>query len=85
MRRSIDDALDAHPGDADDEEKAPVFWKVGLHDDCEGCADLRVDVVLEEQGRPGEGVSAHLDPAGARRLRRALADALRELGEDPGA
>lgn len=83
MRRSIDDAVDAHPAD-DDEEKAPVFWKVGILDDCEACADLRVELVVEEVGRHGQGTTAHLDVPGARRLRVALADALRELGEDPG-
>lgn len=57
---------------------------VGLADDCDGCGDLRVNVTLEDLGRPGTGVIAHLAPAGARRLRRALADALRELGEDTG-
>jgi hypothetical protein len=82
MRRSIDDARDDHP--AGDEERPPASWMVGMADDCEGCDDLRVVVTLEEVGRAGTGVVAHLSPAGARRMRAALADALRELGEDPG-
>jgi hypothetical protein len=43
-----------------------------------------VVLTLEEAGRAGEGVVAHLAPMNARRLRVALADALREIGEDPG-
>lgn len=82
MRRSIDDALDDHP-DGDD-ERPPASWAVGMSDDCEGCGDLRVVLTLEERGRPGQGVVAHLEPATARRLRRALAAALAELGEDAG-
>jgi hypothetical protein len=42
------------------------------------------DVPTEEVGRHGAGLVAHLRPASARRLRVALRDALRELGEDPG-
>ena len=57
---------------------------VQLTDDCDACGDLRVLLTLEDQGGAGSGVVAHLDPAGARRLRAAIADALREVGEDPG-
>ncbi|MEO5679456.1 MAG: hypothetical protein ABIS47_07295, partial [Acidimicrobiales bacterium] len=74
MRRSIDDALDDHPEGGD--ERPPASWAVGMSDDCEGCGDLRVVLTLEERGRPGQGVVAHLAPATARRLRRALAAAL---------
>jgi hypothetical protein len=86
MRRSIDDASDAHPssGGADDDDKVPVSWMVQLADDCEACDDLRVVLTLEEVGGAGTGIVAHLDAAGARRLRVAVADALREIGEDPG-
>ena len=52
-------------------------------DDCDECGDLRVELTLEESGRPGAGVVAHLAPGTVRRLRAALAQALRELGE-PG-
>jgi hypothetical protein len=85
MRRSIDDALDDHP--ADDDERPPVSWAVALSDDCEACGDgeLRVVLTLEESGRAGLGIVAHLAPETARRLRRAIADALREIGEPPGA
>ena len=83
MRRSIDDAVDAHP--PGDEDKPPAFWLVQLTDDCEHCGDLRVTLTLEDVGGAGRGIVAHLDPAGGRRLRVALRDALREVGEDPGA
>ncbi|MCU1483955.1 MAG: hypothetical protein JWN67_701 [Actinomycetia bacterium] len=84
MRRSIDDAADAHP--AGDEDKPPASWMVQLLDDCEPCGDgeLRVALTVEDLGGAGLGVVAHLDPNGARRLRGAIADALREIGEDAG-
>jgi hypothetical protein len=82
MRRSIADARDDHP--EGDEERPPVSWAVALSDDCEGCGEgePRVVLTLEEIGRAGTGVVAHLAPASARRLRTALTDALRELGVD---
>ena len=82
MRRSIDDAADAHP--AGDPEKPPSSWMVQLLDDCDACGDLRVSLTVEEVGGAGLGIVAHLDPAGARRLRAAVADALKEVGEEPG-
>ena len=82
MRRSIDDAADAHP--AGDDDKPPASWMVQLLDDCDPCGDLRVSLTVEDLGGAGLGVVAHLDADGARRLRVALADALREVGEDPG-
>lgn len=82
MRRSIDDAHDDHP--EGDDERPPASWAVALADDCEGCGDLRVVLTVEEMGRAGTGVVAHLAPDTARRLRFAVAAALRELGEDPG-
>lgn len=84
MRRSIDDAVDDHP--ADDEERPGVSWAVALSDDCEGCGDgeLRVVLTVEERGRAGTGLVAHLAPATARRLRAALAAALTEIGEPTG-
>jgi hypothetical protein len=84
MRRSIDDAADAHP--AGDEDKPTASWMVQLLDDCEACGDaeLRVALTVEDLGGAGLGVVAHLDPDGARRLRGALADALKEIGELPG-
>jgi hypothetical protein len=85
MRRSIADALDDHP--EGDDERAPVSWAVSLSDDCDGCGigELRVVLMLEEAGRKGTGLAAHLAPDTARRLRGALAAALREIGEEPGA
>jgi hypothetical protein len=81
MRRSIDDALDDHP--PDDDERPPVSWAVALADDCDACGlgELRVVLTVEESGRAGAGLVGHLSPATARRLRAALADALREIGE----
>jgi hypothetical protein len=81
VRKSIDFALDDHP---DGGERPPTAWMVAVLDDCDECDDLRLEVTLEEQGRAGEGVLAHLAPASARRLRGAIAAALREIGEDPG-
>jgi hypothetical protein len=82
VRRSIDDALDDHP--ADDDERPPVSWAIAASDDCDACGpgEPRVVLTLEESGRAGYGVVAHLAPATARRLRTAIGDALREIGED---
>jgi hypothetical protein len=41
----------------------------------------RVVLTVEPLGANGEGLVAHLAPDNARRLRKALADALREVGE----
>lgn len=83
MKKSIDYAFDDHP--EDDEERPRISWSVAVLDDCEGCEDLRVELVVEEEGGSGAGLVGHLAPATARRLRAALAAALREVGEDPGA
>lgn len=82
MKQSIDYSLDDHPDGDDDRPRAS--WSVALFDDCDGCDDLRVELTLEEAGRPGAGVIAHLAPETARRLRAAVAAALREMGEPPG-
>ena len=71
--------MDDHP--PDDDDRPPVSWAVSLSDDCDGCADLRVVLTMEEVGRAGEGLVAHLAPVTARRLRVALAAALAEIGE----
>jgi hypothetical protein len=83
MRRSIDDSTDDHPADEDD--RPPASWAVAVIDDCEACGEgeLRIALTLEEVGRSGLGLVAHLAPANARRLRVALAAALREIGEAP--
>jgi hypothetical protein len=81
VRKFIDEGADDHPSD---EDKAAMNWVVAVNDDCVGCNDLRVVVTVEERDRKGTGLVAHLGADGARRLRAAVATALRELGEDPG-
>jgi hypothetical protein len=83
MKKLADYGEDDHP--PGDPERARAAWAVALLDDCEGCNDLRVELTLEEAGQAGRGMVAHLAPATARRLRAALATALREMGEAPGA
>ena len=86
MRRSIDD----HPftpeelPEGDDDEFQQVSWAVAISDDYED-AEPRIVLTMEEVGRPGAGLIAHLPPGVARRLRVAIRDGLREIGEDPGA
>jgi hypothetical protein len=85
VRRSIDDhpfTLDELPPGDDDLQR--LSWAVAISDDYDD-AEPRVVLTLEEVGRAGTGLVAHLPPAIARRLRVALRDALREIGEDPGA
>jgi hypothetical protein len=81
MKKSIDFSFDDHP---DDDDKSRVAWAVAVVDDCDGCAGVRVEVTVEDEGGNGTGVTGHLAPATARRLRAALASALRQVGEDPG-
>lgn len=85
MKRSIDDhpasAADIPPGWEDD--LAPVSWAIQISDDYDD-AEPRVILSVEEVGRPAEGLVAHLSSDHARRLRVAIRDALREIGEDPG-
>lgn len=79
MRRSIDDLpLTELPPGADDD--APVSWAVAVCDDYDD-ASPRVVLTVEEIGRAGAGLVAHLEPDHARRLRTALRDALREIGQ----
>ena len=85
MRRSIDDHPatrgDLRPGLED--ELAPVSWAVAISDDYDD-AEPRVVLTVEEVGNPGAGLIVHLTPGIARRLRVALRDALREVGEPTG-
>jgi hypothetical protein len=84
MRRSIDDypfSEDDLPPGADD--AARLSWAVAISDDYDD-AEPRVVLTVEEVGRAGEGLVAHLNADQTRRLRGALRDALREIGEDPG-
>ena len=83
MRRSIDD----HPFDpsadpvvADDPDLQPVSWAVAISDDYDD-AEPRVVLTVEEVGHAGAGLVTHLSPTVARRLRVAIADALKEIGE----
>lgn len=83
MRRSIDDDQVPVPPTDDDTDLAPVNWAVGIADDYDD-ATPRLQLTVEEVGAAGTGLVAHLDPDRARRLRLALASALKEIGEDPG-
>jgi len=85
MRRSIDDHPGPAGGDAPglDDDLAPVAWAVAISDDYDD-AQPRVVLTVEAVGRAGEGLAVHLSPELARRLRTALRDALREIGEEPG-
>jgi hypothetical protein len=82
MKKLSDYGRDDHP--EGDPERAQLAWTVALLDDCDECDDLRVELTLEEVGRPGTGLVGHLAPATARQLRAALGRALREMGEAPG-
>jgi hypothetical protein len=85
VRRSIDDhpfALDELP--PSEEDLQHLSWAVAISDDYDD-SEPRVVLTVEEVGNPGAGLIAHLSPTLARRLRVALRDALREIGEDPGA
>lgn len=84
MRRSIDDYPFTEadvPDGADDAMR--ISWAVAISDDYDD-TEPRVVLTVEEVGRAGQGLVAHLAPDHARRLRIALRDALREIGEDPG-
>ena len=84
MRRSIDDqpiTVDMLPPGVDD--ATPVSWAVSLCDDYDD-AMPRVVLTVEDLGRPGTGLVAHLSADSARRLRGAIHDALREAGEEVG-
>ena len=81
MRRSIDDqplTFADLPSGADD--VAELSWAVAICDDYDD-ATAHVVLTVEQLGRAGEGLAAHLAPAHARRLVHALSDALREIGE----
>lgn len=81
MRRSIDDqplTLAELPKGSDD--VAEVSWAVAICDDYDD-ASPHVVVTMEALGHAGEGLAAHLSPDHARRLVRAISDALREIGE----
>ena len=81
MRRSID-VVQIELGDMPEgmDDVTPLSWTVAVSDDYDD-ADPRVQLTVERIGEAGEGLVAHLSPTNARRLRQALADALREVGE----
>ena len=84
MRRSIDDyPFDPadYPPSYEEDELTPISWAVAIADDYDD-AEPRVVLTVEEVGAAGTGLVAHLSPAIARRLRIALRDALREIGEE---
>jgi hypothetical protein len=60
-----------------------VSWSVAICDDYDD-SEPRVVLTVEELGHAGAGLVAHLSPDHARRLRTALHDALREIGQPPG-
>ncbi len=80
MKKLIEYGRDDHP-EGEDSDKSQVAWVVAIMDDCGECADVRVELTVEEVGRAGYGQIAHLSAEGARRLRAALAKALKELGQ----
>ena len=81
MRKSIDfGLLDAPPSD---DELPAMSWIVGVADVFDDAVP-RVFVVAEQQGRNGYGQTLYLGEDDARRLRAALATALREFGAAPG-
>lgn len=87
MRRSIDDyPFDPadYPPHYEEDDLTAISWGVAISDDYDD-AEPRVVLTVEEVGAAGTGLVAHLSPTIARRLRVALHDALREVGEDPGA
>ena len=84
MRRSIDDQpiteSELPPGD---EDAMPVSWAIAISDDYDD-AQPRVVLTVEAIGNAGAGLVAHLSPDNARRLRAAIHDALKEVGEPAG-
>ena len=78
VKKLADYGRDDHPGD--DPDRAQAAWTVSALDDCDPCGDVRVELTLEEVGRPGGGLAAHLAPQTAKRVVAALNLALRDLG-----
>jgi len=80
MRRSID-VVQINASDMPEglDDATPVAWTVAISDDYDD-AEPRVQLTVEPLGGAGEGLVAHLAPDNARRLRKALADALHEIG-----
>ncbi len=86
MRRSIDDyPFDAadYPPEYEDDELTPISWGIAISDDYDD-GEPRIVLTVEEVGKAGAGLVGHLSPAIARRLRVAIRDGLREIGESDG-
>ena len=79
MKKLVDYGVDDHP--AGDPERVQISWIVAVLDDCEECADPRIELTMEEIEKKGTGLVGHFSPVTVRRLRTALATALREIGE----
>ena len=79
MRQSVDFAWDDHP--EGDDERLRSSWIVLISETCDACDAARVELVVEEDGHRGQGLGLHLAPPTVRRLRAALAKALRDIGE----
>jgi hypothetical protein len=82
MKKLIEYGTDDHP--VDDPERVQINWIINVLDDCDECGDPRIEMTFEEAGAPGTGLVGHFSPDTVRRLRATLANALREIGEDPG-
>lgn len=83
MRRSVDVVqLDMNDLPEGLDDATPVAWTIAVSDDYDD-AEPRVQMTVEPLGSPGEGLVAHLSPNNVRRLRTALEDALKEIGEQP--
>ena len=84
MRRSIDDyPFQQSDLPAGDEDAKLISWGVAISDDYDD-AEPRIVLTIDEIGHAGEGMVGHFHPAMARRLRKALFDGLKEIGQDPG-
>jgi hypothetical protein len=77
IKKLVAQGFDDHP--EDDPDRARMSWTVSVLGE-----GTRIELVLEDVGRPGAGLNAHFAPATARRLRAEVARALREIGETPG-
>ena len=79
MRRSID-VVQMEATEVPLEDAIPVAWTVAISDDYDD-AEPRIQLTVEPIGGAGEGLVAHLGADNTRRLRKALAAALHEIGE----
>jgi len=52
VKKLADHGRDDHPGD--DPERAQVSWAVAAMDDCDECGEPRIELTVEEVGRPGD-------------------------------